>query len=207
MSAGNFELGRDIWEQGRAAFPQSATGHRFLAFVYEAIGERSRAKALYESAIDLFRTDDEREVELMRIQRMHWLVGRGEVAEARTIAVHDALNAAMLAKLDSPPREALAELLLAYQAAGGNPNQLHDIGLWAGHFGDATLALNAMRSAIDAQGQHMIYLWLPQLAPMRRLPEFENYMREIGMVTYWQEYGWPPFCHRLDVDAHDFECD
>ena len=207
MSAGHFEFGRDIWEQGRAAFPQQATGHRFLAFIYEAIGDRARAKALYESAIDLFRTDDEREVEAMLIQRMHWLVGRAEVAEARTIAVDDALNAAMLANLDSPPHGALAELRLAHHAAGANSSQLRNIGLWAGHFGDAALALDAMRSAIDAQGQQMIYLWLPQLAPMRGLPEFEDYMREIGMVAYWQEYGWPPFCERLDVDAHDFECD
>ena len=33
--------------------------------------------------------------------------------------------------------------------------------------------------------------WLPQLAPMRQLPEFKTFMREIDMVVYWQEYGWP----------------
>ena len=45
----------------------------------------------------------------------------------------------------------------------------------------------------------MAYVWLPQLAPMRRLPEFKAYMREIGMVAYWQEYGWPDFCRPLDA--------
>jgi hypothetical protein len=40
---------------------------------------------------------------------------------------------------------------------------------------------------------------------MRRLPGFKTYMREIGMVAYWQEYGWPPFCRSLG--EHDFECD
>ena len=36
----------------------------------------------------------------------------------------------------------------------------------------------------------MPYIWLPQLTHMRRLPEFKTFMRDIGMVTYWQEYGW-----------------
>jgi hypothetical protein len=29
-------------------------------------------------------------------------------------------------------------------------------------------------------------------------------MRDIGIVAYWEEYAWPPFCRPLD--AHDFEC-
>jgi len=29
-------------------------------------------------------------------------------------------------------------------------------------------------------------------------------MREIGMVAYWEKYGWPPFCQ--PIDQHDFEC-
>jgi len=45
----------------------------------------------------------------------------------------------------------------------------------------------------------------PQLAEMRRLPEFMAYLREIGMVDYWKEYGWPDICHPLG--ENDFECD
>jgi len=35
--------------------------------------------------------------------------------------------------------------------------------------------------------------------------EFKAYLRDIGMVAYWQEYGWPAVCRPLG--AHDFECD
>jgi hypothetical protein len=112
----------------------------------------------------------------------------------------------MLESLDDPKR-ALEQLHRELESTvDGDPNRRRDIGLWAGVFGDPVLALEAMRAAIGEQGGQMPYIWLPQLAQMRRLPEFETFMREIGMVTYWQEYGWPPFCHRLDVDAHDFEC-
>jgi len=45
----------------------------------------------------------------------------------------------------------------------------------------------------------------PQLAEMRRLPEFMAYLREIGMVDYWKEYGWPDICRPLGKD--DFQCD
>ena len=89
-------------------------------------------------------------------------------------------------------------------AGPGNPNQRRNIGLWAGHFGNPMLAFTAMRAALDEQGGLTAYLWLPQLAEMRRLPEFKTYMRETGMVAYWQEYGWPSFCRPLN--EHDFEC-
>jgi hypothetical protein len=56
-----------------------------------------------------------------------------------------------------------------------------------------------------AGGGRIVYIWMPQLASMRRLPEFKAYMREVGMVAYWQEFGWPPFCHM--VEPTDFECD
>ncbi len=110
----------------------------------------------------------------------------------------------MLANLDAPEK-ARAELRSAFSATvDGNPNRRRDIGLWAGHFGDPMLALDAMRAAIDEQGSQTVYLWLPQLAPMRRLPEFKTFMRDIGMVEYWQEYGLPSFCRQ--ADGNDFVC-
>jgi hypothetical protein len=111
----------------------------------------------------------------------------------------------MVEMLRAPRAEAVAELRRAFEtSADGNPNHRRDIALWAGHFGDPQLALAAMRKIVDAQPAQMIYVWMPQLAPMRGLPEFETYMREIGMVAYWQEYGWPDFCRPLD--EQDFEC-
>ena len=204
LSAGKFgALARDILEGGRAVDPQFELFYRFLAFVHAGLGDWARADELYESGMRLFESD-ERIVVAMRDQKMHWLVGRNELAEARTIRTADPLNAAMLASLDAP-EEALAQLRRDYAAtAAGNPNRRRDISLWAGHFGDPALALEAMRAAIDEQGGQMVYIWLPQLAAMRKLPAFKAYMHDIGMVAYWNEYGWPPFCRRLG--EHDFEC-
>ena len=86
----------------------------------------------------------------------------------------------------------------------GNPNFPRTIGLWAGHFGDPVLALEAMRAAIDEQSSQTTYLWLPQLSEMRRLPEFKTYMREIGMVAYWQNTAGRRSANA--IAPHDFEC-
>jgi hypothetical protein len=84
-------------------------------------------------------------------------------------------------------------------------NARRDIAIWAGHFGDAALALDAMRSAVTEQGAQAVYLWAPQLKEMRQLPEFKALLRDIGIVAYWWEYGWPAICRPLDGD--DFDCD
>jgi hypothetical protein len=172
-----------------------------LAFIHESRGEWARANAIYESALRLFQNDPRATLNLVN-QQMHWLVGRKMLAEARALRIDDALNAEMLANLDSPER-ALA-VLREQHAAGGTPVRRRDIGVWAAHFGDPALAFEALRAAIDAQGGQIVYVWLPQLESVRRLPQFEAYMREIGMVGYWQEYGWPPSCRPLD--QRHFEC-
>ena len=203
--AGKFSpFARDIFEEARAAAPQDETRHRFLAFIHSGRGEWAGANELYDLGIRRFEGEDST-VSRMLNQRMHWLVGRSELDEARALTIADPLNAAMLESLDDP-QQALAKLRSAYAATvPGNPNRRRDIGLWAGHLGDAVLALDAMGAAIGERGNQIAYAWLPQLAPMRRLPEFKAYMRDIGMVAYWQEYGWGDFCQPLG--EHDFECE
>jgi TolB-like protein/DNA-binding winged helix-turn-helix (wHTH) protein len=204
LDAGKFGAqARDIFEDARAADPQNALYYRSLAFVHEGLGESTRANELYASALTLL-SGDSLERRALLSQRMHWLLGRNRLAEAAAIGSADPLNTAMLASLDSP-EPALEQLHREYEATvDGNPNRRRDIGLWAGVFGDPVLALEAMSASIREQGGLMPYVWLPQLAHMRRLPEFKVFMRDIGMVAYWQEYGWPPFCQ--GIDQHDFEC-
>jgi tetratricopeptide (TPR) repeat protein len=203
QSVGHFSRARDLNEQARAAEPEDGFNHRFLAFSHAALGDWSTASTLYESGERLFGANGA-VFERMLNDRMHWLIAHNELPQARAIATTDPLDAAMLASLDSADK-ALFELRREYDATGaGNPRFRRNIAIWAGHFGDPMLAFDAMRAAIGEQGALAFSLWYPQLAQMRRLPEFKAYMREIGMVAYWEEYGWPPFCQPID---HDFECD
>ena len=209
LSAGKFgPVALEILEEVRAANPRGPVNIRLLMFVYEVLGESERARVLYADALRMF-PGDNRESRLLQNQRMHSLIGRNELAEARVIPLADPFNSQMLSYLDAPER-ALAELRQALSAhdlgAYGPeyPTRYYDIGLWAAYFGDPALAFEAMRKLADTGGGRMAFVWMPQLASMRRLPEFKAYLREVGMVAYWQEFGWPPFCKQ--VGALDFEC-
>jgi DNA-binding winged helix-turn-helix (wHTH) protein/TolB-like protein len=205
LAAGKFNaIAFEILEQVRAANPGNAIHYRFLVFACEGLGDEARAKQLHDDAMSVF-SSDSREVQRMQNHRMHWLIGRKQFAEALAVPMDDPFNVEMLASLDAVPERALERLRSAYAANGRDDlNRYVDIGLWAGHFNDPALALRAMRAAADGGGGRMVYVWMPQLEAMRQLPEFKSYMREIGMVAYWQQHGWPRFCRQLSQD--DFEC-
>ena len=137
---------------------------------------------------------------------MHFEVGRNELERARAIPAAGPINASMIASLDDP-QTALRELHRLYEDPSvAEPVLNHrDIALWAGYFGDAQFALDAMRSLVTANSAQAVYLWLPQLEQMRQLPEFGALLREIGIVAHWQEYGWPEICRPLDGES--FRCD
>ena len=43
------------------------------------------------------------------------------------------------------------------------------------------------------------------MSELRKRPETLQLFRDVGLPAYWDLYGWPPMCRR--VDAHDFDCD
>ena len=70
---------------------------------------------------------------------------------------------------------------------------------WAAYLGDTQLALELMQRAPDAWA-----FWMPHNAPVRNTPGFKDVVREMGLETYFREYGWNDYCRPLD--EHDFEC-
>jgi len=200
LAAAKYDAAQQLMEDGRDLQPQNSTGHRFAMFTAARRGEWARATELYESGTELFQPWRE-----AANTWIHLLLGDGKPEAARAITPTDELNAGMLASLDRPD-EAIKKLRLAYDASGpGEPNRWLYIGLWAGYFGEEKMALEAMRATIGEHGAQMVYIWLPQLKEMRQLRDFKTYLREVGMVDYWKEYGWPDICHELSED--DFECE
>ena len=49
------------------------------------------------------------------------------------------------------------------------------------------------------------WMWTPTLRPFRRSEAFRAFVRERGLLAYWQTHGWPDLCRA--VGENDFECD
>jgi adenylate cyclase len=104
------------------------------------------------------------------------------------------------------PKEGLAELHDLFI----NDNKLNSMHLiimscFAAYFGDPGFALDAMEKSVRMQTSGLYFTWSPLMKNVRQLPQFKKFAREIGLVDYWQEFGWPDLC-RLSGDD-DFECD
>jgi len=44
------------------------------------------------------------------------------------------------------------------------------------------------------------FLWVPEAAPMRRLPGFADLAEALGLMSYWKQYGWPDDCRPVSDD-------
>ena len=49
------------------------------------------------------------------------------------------------------------------------------------------------------------WFWHPTYAPVRKTERFKTVARDLGLVAYCRERGWPAQCH--PVGAEDFACD
>jgi TolB-like protein len=120
------------------------------------------------------------------------------------------INAAMVALLDNPP--AALALLRRWGTDPNTPPQAFLLVVeanWAAYFGDAELSLSLLRSIsiydTSARTSVMFSLWRPVEKAVRRLPQFKNFVRDLGLVDYWRASGkWGDFCHPLGQS--DFEC-
>ncbi len=50
----------------------------------------------------------------------------------------------------------------------------------------------------------MAHLFRPPFRPLLNQKPVQNYMREIGLIDYWQENGWPDICQ--PTESTDFIC-
>jgi adenylate cyclase len=75
------------------------------------------------------------------------------------------------------------------------------------YVGQADRVLEAYEGSIEAGysvAGHMVTLWLPNHAPLRKTERFKALMKKAGIVEYWHAKGWPDICHPITGD--DFEC-
>jgi adenylate cyclase len=116
------------------------------------------------------------------------------------------LTETMYAHLDDPGG-AVAELRhLRQDPAYDNSFVRMVTAFYASCFGDHELALDICRDLRKANSSLIFMIWRPIHQPMRRLPDFKELLRDLGLVEYWRETGkWGEFCR--PVGDGDFTCE
>lgn len=84
-------------------------------------------------------------------------------------------------------------------------HQLMFIRICAAYFGDPEFAMDQLEKLINIDTGGINNCWHRVMKEVRQLPRFKKLIRDIGLVDYWNELGWPGICHQLDNG--DFECD
>lgn len=84
-------------------------------------------------------------------------------------------------------------------------SELFAISLGAAYFGDHELAIDSMEKAFSIINVGLFQVWQPVIRKVRQTHLFKELLKEIGLVDYWKEYGWPDLCRPLDNG--NFECD
>ena len=71
--------------------------------------------------------------------------------------------------------------------------------------GELELAVSEALGAPDANPRDLlVFIWQKTGAPLRRSDAFKRFAREVGLVDYWRERGWPDLCRSA---GDDFVCD
>ncbi len=140
------------------------------------------------------------------------LMGEDEVSTVQTLEAYRKVISDLIeqfrGRVVDSPEDGLAELNRTYHNDDKLSNyDLSLISMWAAYFGDHEFALEAMEKAVGSNGSDVGRLWCPVMKEVRQLPRFKEFVKEIGLVDYWKEYGWPDNHLCYSVSDDDFLCE
>ncbi len=192
----------------RTADPLSLAVSQLLQQQLYIVGRADEARAEYERTLALAgRREPAEHAALMQI----WDAGDLErtAVQFRRYLENQAVPIPVLHRvlgLLDRPAAALDLLRNAFSDPDNqDPSRMMVLSWYAARFGDAALALAAIRrSYIDLKGTYLVGLWFPVMRDVRKLPAFKTLLRDLGIYDYWRRSGkWGEFAKPLGED--DFE--
>jgi TolB-like protein len=182
-----------VLERARALDPLNLSVPIFLISAYNdagdfkaAFAEAERADRIFVSPITHGAAAEAALGARDRVQILRWMDGT------------DPLRALL-----DKPAEARAYLHGTSPTATALPVKA----LFFAYFGDAQGALESLRTA-SRQGAlafAALNMWSPVMHDVRQLPDFKQLVRDMHLVDYWRQAGWPDRCH--PTTGEDFECE
>jgi tetratricopeptide (TPR) repeat protein len=198
---GYFKRAKELFKEMMRNDPlnQEARGHYLLSLYI--LGDTQRAEEEYKRGKALFGDQ--------------WLFGdwtitflrldTNDVVSSDDVVYSDKFFDAAKKYFDSPQKgiEEFRRLYANYDNI--STVNLIEISLWTAYFGDPEFAMDMIVKAVNVDHTSGFHMWWPTLREVRQTPRFKQFVREIGLVDYWNKFGWPDICHQLDNG--DFECE
>jgi TolB-like protein/DNA-binding winged helix-turn-helix (wHTH) protein len=208
MEVGDFAGAREVFQANLRVDPMNSIGAGFLLAAHEMVGDSAARRADYErgevlygdwlgDAIEVLLRLGDRDAEFLRRQDF-------SVDTTYVFGPDRLIHLTGQRHLDNPEAglEALRDLYA--DELNRSASSLIRLAAWAAYFGDPELALRAMSKATRQQPSRVWYLWLPVFEGTRGRPGFKTLIRDLDLVEYWRQYGWPSSCRA--TDDNDFEC-
>jgi adenylate cyclase len=201
LSVGKFKRAYELLEEMRQNDPINQAFRWWYYHTYGVLGDRQRAEEEYQRRNKLLLKgySDWHDEAMTQVR-----LCSGDVLSRDEIVSSDPIEITLKEYLDSP-EEGLVELRRIYN---NDDNLTHMnltiISIWAAYLGDPELAMDAIEKDASINATNS-FLWYPVMREVRKTPRFNKYVRKIGLVDYWKEFGWPDLCRPVGDD--DFVCD
>jgi adenylate cyclase len=203
VAVGYFKKSRQILEEIRKNDPLNPAARAFhvitlvlLGDVRGAENENERCKALFG---DMWK--------FRSFGIAYHRLSTGDPVSGGEIEYSAPIFNAVKGYLDSP-KEGLAKLHQLYSDENNlSERDITDISILAAYFGDPEFAMDTMEKSIRKHAVGIFKIWYPVMKDVRQLPRFKEFVRDIGLVDYWKEYGWPDSGICRPVGDDDFVCD
>jgi len=202
INVGHLKRANELYGVARQYDPLNQGVRGSYIRTFGLLGDYRRFDEEYERANELFK---DKWSPLMSMNT--WLVGLGaydSISRDKMVWSHPISDIAK-EHLNSP-KEGLAEMRRIYaQNKNLSSSENIYISLWAAYFGDPELPMDAMEKGISIDAGGIFILWYPAMREVRQTPRFKALVKKIGLVDYWNQFGWPDICR--PVGYGDFECD
>ena len=192
MAVGHFDEALDAFEEQLASDPLASTTAGFTMMAHELLGDIEARQQAYDRGERLYPNWTQTfDVTLLRL-------GRRDT---------EGMNDLTLNSIDAIGVAHLDDRAAGLQALRALPDQTDFIGSsvsylqmssWAAYFGDSELALQWMTASTTTLPGMLTRAWYPVFDAVRSEPGFGALVEDLGLPEYWDRFGWPPFCERLD---------
>jgi tetratricopeptide (TPR) repeat protein len=201
LSVGKFERAYELLEKMRQNDPINQAFRWWYYHTYVLLGDRQRAEEEYRHRNKLLLRDySDWHDEAMTMVRL----GSGGALFRDEIVSSNPIHIKAKEYLDSP-EEGLVELHRIFSSDDKLcPMDLQLISMWAAYFGDPELTMDAIEKYARVNAS-ISTLWYSVMREVRKTPQFKKFVKEKGLVDYWNKFGWPDLCRPVGDD--DFVCD